>query len=75
MSNDPFIRLGDEVFFPALAMWVATNLDGTATTDDLQAHLEATSGSDLDDLFDAWVWAEQIPDEYPGNAVGAPPAT
>jgi aminopeptidase N len=67
--------LGDDAFFPALAEWVAANLDGAATTADLQAHLEAASGADLDDLFDAWVWSERIPDEYPGNAVGAPPAT
>jgi aminopeptidase N len=67
--------LGDDVFFPALTDWVVTNLDATATTDDLQAHLEAAAGRDLGDLFDAWVWSEQIPDEYPGNAVGAPPAT
>jgi aminopeptidase N len=67
--------LGDEVFFPALAAWVASNLDGAASTADLQAHLEAAWGGDLDDLFDAWVWSERLPDEYPGNAVGAPPAT
>jgi aminopeptidase N len=67
--------LGDDVFFPALAAWVATNLDATATTDDLQAHLEAAAGTDLGDLFDAWVWSEQVPDQYPGTPVGAPPAT
>lgn len=67
--------LGDDVFFPALAAWVADNLDGTATTADFQRHLEAESGLQLDVVFDDWVHAERLPAGFPGEPVSAPAAT
>lgn len=64
--------LGDDVFFPALSGWVAEHLDGTATTADLQAHLEAAGGASLDELFADWVYADRLPAEFPGEPVGPP---
>lgn len=64
--------LGDALFFPALADWVAANRDGSATTADLQAHLEAAAGRSLDALFAAWVHAERLPERFPGEPVSAP---
>lgn len=66
--------IGDAVFFPALAGWVAEHLDGTASTGDLRAHLEAASGDDLGALFGDWVDADRLPASYPGEPVAPPGA-
>ena len=58
--------IGDEAFFAGLRNWVATYLDGAATTLDFQTMMETTSGVDLDRFFDHWVYADVIPSQLPG---------
>ena len=57
--------VGDDVFFDVLASWVADNDGESRTTDDFIAHAEAVSGRDLDVFFAAWLFAGDLPDEYP----------
>jgi aminopeptidase N len=61
------IVVGDEAFFAGLRDWVGTHLDGSATTADFRAGMEAASGHDLGDFFDRWVSAESIPPELPAE--------
>ena len=60
------LTIGDEAFFAGLRAWVATYLDGAATTLDFQTMMETTSGADLDRFFDLWVYADVIPSRLPG---------
>jgi aminopeptidase N len=58
-------ELGDNTFFELLQRWVADN-DGTSrTTDDFIALAEELAGRPLDDFFDAWLFADAVPSEYP----------
>ena len=59
------LTVGDREFFAGLRNWVTTYLDGAATTREFQEVMEAASGTDLDGFFDAWVYAESIPSEFP----------
>lgn len=59
--------VGDDAFFDGLRTWLSTYLDQTATTAQFQAVMEAVSGEDLDDVFDAWVYASAQPDSYPDS--------
>ena len=59
------ILWGDDAFFAGARAWVADHIDSAATTDDLQATMEAASGTDLDAFFDAWVHSADRPHEYP----------
>ena len=59
------LTVGDDAFFEGLRGWVAANLDDSATTDDFEAVMEATSGEELDDFFDTWVHADEIPRRLP----------
>ena len=59
------LTVGDQAFFGGLRTWVATHLDGTASTDDFQAVMESVSGRNLDSLFAAWVHADRIPTRFP----------
>ena len=58
-------ELGDDTFFELLQRWVADN-DGTSrTTDDFIALADEVAGRPLDDFFDAWLFADAVPPEYP----------
>ncbi len=61
------LTIGDDDFFEALRTWVPRHLDSTATTADLQEFLEAIGDTDLEALFDAWVYADRIPDRFPSG--------
>jgi aminopeptidase N len=54
-------RIGDESFFALLPRWVDEHRGSTASTDDLIALAEEISGQQLDDLFDAWLYAPEMP--------------
>ena len=54
-------QLGDEAFLAALRLYLETHAGGVATTADLQAAFEATSGRDLDVFFDEWVRSSGYP--------------
>jgi aminopeptidase N len=58
-------ELGDSTFFELLQRWVADN-DGTSrTTEDFIALAEEVGDRELDDFFDAWLFADAVPPEYP----------
>jgi aminopeptidase N len=58
-------ELGDTTFFELLQRWVAEN-DGTSrTTEDFIALAEEVGDRQLDDFFDAWLFADAVPPEYP----------
>jgi len=59
------LTIGDAAFFAGLRNWVVTYLDDSATTVDFQAVMEQSAGTDLDDFFDDWVYAESIPSRLP----------
>lgn len=56
-------KLGDEVFFQALRNYLAdpSLAYGYAITDDLKYHLETTSGLDLTEFFNDWIYKQGYP--------------
>lgn len=54
---------GDEVFFDILRSFVQQYAHSVATTDDFIAVAESVSGLDLSELFDAWLYSEDMPVE------------
>ena len=55
-------RVGDADFFTILRRWIDEHRGGTASTDDFIALAEEVSGADLDGLFDAWLYADEVPE-------------
>lgn len=53
--------VGDEAFFEILRTYHDRYKYGNATTEDLIAVAEEISGQHLDELFDAWLYDEQLP--------------
>lgn len=53
--------MGDEAFFRGLRDFYQTHQGSTATTEDLRAALEKSSGMDLKDFFARWVYASGHP--------------
>ncbi len=51
--------VGDDAFFKILRTWAAS--DGNGTTPEFIALAERTSGQQLDDLFDAWLYTGSRP--------------
>ncbi|MCB1182410.1 hypothetical protein KDM41_03180 [bacterium] len=62
--------LGDADFFAGLALYRANHLYGSATTEDLQAAMEAVSGRDLAAFFQQWIYGEYYPVYEAGWAAG-----
>ena len=56
------LTVGDEAFFTILQTWTARYHNGNATTEDFIALAEEISGEQLDDFFDAWLFAPALPD-------------
>jgi aminopeptidase N len=50
------LQIGDEAFFEALREWNARHWHGNATTAEFITLAEETSGSDLDQFFDVWLF-------------------
>lgn len=55
-------RVGDDDLFEILRRWVDERRGGTGSTEDLVALAEEVSGEELDELFEAWLYAEELPD-------------
>jgi aminopeptidase N len=53
--------LGDEPFFDLLRAWTAEHRLGLATTDDFRRLAQTFSPSDLDALFEAWLFGSAVP--------------
>ena len=54
-------RLGDEAFFKGLRDYYNAHKEANATTDDLRAALEKSSGKDLKEFFTRWVYGSGHP--------------
>lgn len=54
-------EIGDEAFFRVLREYVARHAGGNVTTADFVAVAEEIAERDLDDLFNAWLYAERTP--------------
>jgi len=54
--------VGDSDFFTILRTWVDEHRDGAASTEDFIALSERVSGEELDALFEAWLYARELPD-------------
>jgi hypothetical protein len=64
------LAVGDAAFFRILRTWTATRAGGNVTTPEFVALAERISGTQLDTLFDAWLFAPVAP-AVP-TIVGAP---
>ena len=53
--------IGDGTFFDLLRAWTAEHRYGTVTTDAFRAMAAATTTKPLDRLFDAWLFATELP--------------
>lgn len=56
------LAVGDDAFFAILRAYYERFRDGNVSTADFIAVAEDVSGQPLDDLFDAWLYDERIPD-------------
>jgi aminopeptidase N len=54
-------QLGDEAFFKGIRDYYSAHKEANATTDDLRAALENSSGKSLKDFFARWVYASGHP--------------
>jgi aminopeptidase N len=55
------LEVGDDVFFEILRTFAADFRNSNATTDDFIAVAEKVSGVELDDLFQTWLYQEEVP--------------
>ena len=56
------MEIGDDAFFETLQTYVDRFQYGNVTTEDFIAVAEEVSGQELDALFEAWLYAETVPD-------------
>ncbi len=54
-------EVGDDAFFATLRTYVERFGGATAATSDFRAVAEEISGTELDTLFDAWLFADEVP--------------
>ncbi|HEY5841066.1 MAG TPA: M1 family metallopeptidase [Mycobacterium sp.] len=59
------LKIGDDSFFRLLKTWARTNAGGVVTTDQFIAMAEKTSGQDLGDFFQTWLFTDTKPDIEP----------
>jgi aminopeptidase N len=52
-------KLGDDVFWKAIRFYSTTYFGKSVETPDFQKALEESSGVDLDDFFNEWVYKNQ----------------
>jgi aminopeptidase N len=55
------LEIGDEVFFQGMRAYVERFAYGNVTTAEFIAVMEETSGQDLSEFFDGWLFDRQIP--------------
>jgi aminopeptidase N len=56
------LTVGDGRFFALLKDWVADHAGGSVTTEEFRSYAEEHAGVVLQELFDAWLTAEELPD-------------
>jgi len=59
------LRLGDDAFFTMLQRWVAENNGTSRTTQQFIELAEDVAGGSLSEFFDTWLFAEQLPSQFP----------
>ena len=60
-------EIGDDAFFRTLRQYLSRHAGGNASTSDFVEVAEQVSGQDLDDLFQAWLYAD-VPPAPPQSA-------
>ncbi len=60
------VEVGDDTFFEILRTWNARFGGGNATTEDFEALSAELAGTDLSELFDAWLRSDELPAELDG---------
>ncbi len=60
------LELGDDAFFALLRGWLAENAGTSQTTAAFIERAEQEAGRDLTEFFDDWLFATDLPDEFPG---------
>jgi aminopeptidase N len=55
------LEVGDEAFFEIVGTYYERFQQGNATTEDFVAVAEEISGQELDALFDAWLYTDELP--------------
>jgi aminopeptidase N len=53
--------VGDEPFFALAKGWAAQHAGGTVSTADFVEFAEVSTGRELDDLFDVWLYSAEKP--------------
>lgn len=57
-------RIGDRAFFDGARRWLERHDDGTATTEDFEAHYAEVAGQDLGAFFDTWLREPSKPADW-----------
>jgi aminopeptidase N len=55
-------EVGSDSFFGLLQSWVKDHNGGSVTTEDFILHCQEETGRSLSELFDAWLYQEELPD-------------
>ncbi|MBA8827134.1 aminopeptidase N [Saccharopolyspora lacisalsi] len=66
-------RIGDQALFDTVRTWVEQQRGGNAAVDEFIALAERTSGQQLDEFFDAWLFSKGKP--AAGEVTGVPAQT
>ena len=66
-------RVGNEAFYATLRGWAASRAYGTGTTSEFIALAESTSGQELGELFDRWLFQDGKPAGSERRAAGKRP--
>jgi aminopeptidase N len=56
------VEVGDDAFFDIIRTYADTYRDDVVTTEQFISLAEDVSGGDLGDLFDEWLYAEEVPE-------------
>lgn len=56
------LTVGEENFFSILSTWIAEHKFGLVTTSEFVELAQRISGQDLTDLFNAWLYEEELPE-------------
>ncbi|MCE9621774.1 MAG: M1 family metallopeptidase [Actinomycetia bacterium] len=59
------LTIGDDKFFELLQRWVAENNGNSRTSADFIKLTEAIAGVPMADFFDTWLFATELPSEFP----------
>ncbi|MBI5090223.1 MAG: M1 family peptidase, partial [Actinobacteria bacterium] len=59
--------IGDGTCFALLQRWVRDNTGTSRSSQDFIALAEEVSGTDLDSFFDDWLYAAELPADFPGT--------